>query len=93
MCVLFVCFYAYGYRRRLGKILQFVREWFSGHLEREIQDLLDRLAHCLQCPGVLPGAAVVFRGEEGTGKDALVQQLAWTASTSIRCGWRTSHTC
>jgi|GEM_PF-6574163 len=53
-----------------------VRECFSEHTEPEIHDLFDRLAHALQCPGVLPGAAVVFRGEEGTGKGALVQILA-----------------
>jgi len=52
-----------------------IHKCFSGHTEPEIHYLFDRLAHCRQCPGGLPGAAVVFRGEEGTGKGALVQQL------------------
>ena len=53
-----------------------VRECYSKHTEEEVQDLLHRLAHAVQCPGVLPGAAVVIRGEEGTGKGVLVQLLA-----------------
>ena len=63
---------------------------FSKHAEDECAYLLDYMAHTIQRPGVLPGTAVVLRGEEGSGKGWLVQVLPKSSAlrtSSTRSPW------
>jgi len=61
-----------AYRRFVAAI----GDIFSTHSPEERAYLLNYLAHTIQRPGTLPGTAVVFRGEEGSGKGWIVQVLA-----------------
>ena len=44
----------------------------SQHTKQERHYLISYLAHVLQSPGELPGICLVFQGDEGAGKGALV---------------------